>query len=92
MPKVPHLPAQFLDPTGKDELEVRVPAADAFLAISAVASKTNECAFGDIRVGLQNTTLGCGMPHSGFAFTNESRFATCLSMHQYRRKGGPSVA
>ena len=41
MPEVPHLPAQFLDSTGKDELEVRVPAADAFLAISAVASKTN---------------------------------------------------
>ena len=41
MPEVPHLPAQFLDPTGKDKLEVRVPAPDAFLAISAVASKTN---------------------------------------------------
>ena len=85
MPEVPHLPAQFLDPTGKDELEVRVPAADAFLAISAVSSKTNV----PIQVGLQKMTLGCGMPLSGFAFTDERMFATCLSLYQYRRKGGP---
>ena len=41
------------------------------------------------RVGLPKMTLGCGMPHPGFAFTDERMFATCLSLYQYRRKGGP---
>ena len=40
VPEVPHVAGRGLDPAREDELAVRVPAADALVAVGALASKT----------------------------------------------------